>query len=165
MNHLNYNVAIPWAVLLCVVVARVPQLWLTQTESEARRVTATGPTATPLLPESITVRSGQDAAPRLLYDAILMVESGGNDSAVGDGGLSRGPYQCGRAAWKDSGVDWDYDTHVWNRARCEYVMFLYWERWGAKTDEERARIWNGGPRGMSKESTLPYWRKVQQYLN
>lgn len=32
------------------------------------------------------------------------------------------------------------------------------------TDEDRARIWNGGPKGWKKESTRAYWAKVQKAL-
>ena len=32
------------------------------------------------------------------------------------------------------------------------------------TYEAAARIWNGGPRGHTKESTLPYWSKVKHEL-
>lgn len=105
---------------------------------------------------------------RALYDAIRRVESGGDDFAVGDGGRSRGPYQCGRAAWADAcehgKLDWSYDVFVWRPWRCEYIMYLYWNRYGARTDEERARIWNGGPGGMQKSATLPYWNKVKAEL-
>lgn len=100
-----------------------------------------------------------------IYNAIRRVESGGNDYAVGDGGASRGPYQISRAYWRDAceygGLDWDYDKHVWNRARCEYVMYLYWQRYGAETPKERARIHNGGPDGAQQDCTLGYWRKIK----
>lgn len=43
-------------------------------------------------------------------------------------------------------------------------MLAYWKRYGAVTDEQKARIWNGGPRGMSKQSTAPYWTKVRKAL-
>ena len=43
-----------------------------------------------------------EVASRELYHAIRMVESGGDDKAVGDGGMSKGPLQCSRAAWKDA---------------------------------------------------------------
>lgn len=33
------------------------------------------------------------------------------------------------------------------------------------TAQDMARIWNGGPRGWRKPSTLPYWRKVRHELN
>jgi hypothetical protein len=32
------------------------------------------------------------------------------------------------------------------------------------TVEDMARVWVGGPDGWKKESTLPYWAKVQEHL-
>jgi len=99
---------------------------------------------------------------RSLFDAIRLVESGGDDRAVGDGGRSRGPYQCGRAAWADGGGNpVDYDRLVWDRAACEAVMIGYWRRYGATTDEARARLWNGGPNWRTKPATAEYWRRVK----
>ena len=43
-------------------------------------------------------------------------------------------------------------------------MLAYWRRYGAETDEQKARVWNGGPRGMSKKATERYWRKVESEL-
>ena len=104
-----------------------------------------------------------------LFAAIRQVESGGDDplsKIVGDGGLSRGPYQISRAYWRDAcehgGMDWSYETYVWNRARCEHVMRCYWSRYGATTDEQRARMHNGGPTGPRKRATLTYWKKVRK---
>ena len=167
MNHLNYNAVLPWAILLCVGVARLPQLWLAD-ESEGFGAPAPQQ-ATPPESVGITVPADQDAAPRSrLYAAIRAVESGGDDFAVGDSGTSRGPYQIGLAYWRDGceagGVQWDYQSLVWSAPHCEYIMFLYWERYGAKTDEQRARIHNGGPTGMSKDSTLGYWNRVKEMM-
>lgn len=101
-----------------------------------------------------------------LFSVIRQVESGGNDYAVGDDGRSRGPVQCGRAAWKDAceygKADLDYDEYVWNYAACKQVMTWYWARYGCDTDEKKARCWNGGPAGYLKESTIPYWKKVKE---
>jgi hypothetical protein len=33
------------------------------------------------------------------------------------------------------------------------------------TDQDRARIWNGGPNGYKKKATLGYWAKVRKELN
>jgi hypothetical protein len=41
----------------------------------------------------------------------------------------------------------------------------YWERYGARTDEHRARVWNGGPKGMKKAATVAYWNKVRRELD
>ncbi len=103
-----------------------------------------------------------------LFDAIRQVESGGDSHAVGDDGRSRGPVQCSRAAWIDAceegGLDWDYDTYVYSWPHCQQIMKLYFQRYNAITNEQAARIWNGGPRGMSKESTKVYWDKVKAIL-
>jgi hypothetical protein len=51
----------------------------------------------------------------------------------------------------------------------EQVMLAYWRRWcrnalEAKDYETLARVHNGGPRGSSKQSTLTYWRRVQEQM-
>jgi hypothetical protein len=33
-----------------------------------------------------------------------------------------------------------------------------------KTDEEAARTWNGGPRGMGKPQTKMYWEKIRMIM-
>ena len=43
-------------------------------------------------------------------------------------------------------------------------MARYWVRYGAVTDEARARTWNGGPSGMKKAATVGYWNKVKAAL-
>ncbi len=103
---------------------------------------------------------------RRLCDAIRQVESGGNDRAVGDAGASVGPYQCGIAAWIDGGGKAaDYPRLAYDRAATEKVMIRYWARYGAKTDEERARCWNSGSRWKSKyHLTNNYWEKVKQEI-
>ena len=121
-------------------------------------------------PSSVTKQrsspAGSNPALAPLMYAIMMVESGGDESAVGDKGLSLGPYQCGRAAWQDAcewlGEDIDYDAGVFDRATTEKIMVAYWERYGAATDEQKARLWNGGP---SMKGTDGYWARVQQYLD
>jgi len=106
---------------------------------------------------------------RTFLDAVREEESAGNDRAVGDGGRSRGPYQCGRAAWTDAceygGVSWDYDRWVWDRGRSEQVLKWYVARYDARTWQARARVWNGGPRGCRKQATLRYWRRVKARMD
>ena len=105
------------------------------------------------------------AGSRRLFDAIRQVESSGDDKAVGDGGRSLGPYQMGMDAWQDSGgVPAMYRRAAFDRAHSEAAMLRYWQRYEAVTDEQKARTWNGGPRGMSKAATLPYWAKVRREL-
>ena len=119
------------------------------------------PPNTALPPGTIHV----SASMRRLLDAIRKVESGGNDRAIGDGGRSVGPYQCGLAAWLDGGGKRaDYPRLAYDRAATERVMLGYWTRYGCTTDEQRARCWNGGPMGMRKRSTREYWNKVKAAL-
>lgn len=103
-----------------------------------------------------------------LIAAIRSVESGGNDRAIGDNGKARGPYQVHLGAWKDAtafgGVTWSYDL-AFSETHARQVMKWYWQRYGAKTDEERARLWNGGPKWKSKRwATDGYWKKVADRL-
>ena len=61
-----------------------------------------------------------------------------------------------------------------DKAASEFAMVDYWKvyahAWARKnlykpiTYEVLARIHNGGPNGMSKDSTLAYWRKVRKHL-
>jgi hypothetical protein len=100
-----------------------------------------------------------------LFAAIREIESHGNDYTVGDNGRSVGPYQCSLLAWLDGGgVSWEYPGGAYNQKHTEAIMRGYWKRYGAVTDEQKARIWNGGPRGMRKKATLAYWRKVQEAM-
>ena len=61
-----------------------------------------------------------------------------------------------------------------DKAASEFAMVDYWKfyahAWARNnlhkpiTYEVLARIFNGGPNGMDKPSTLPYWRKVRKHL-
>lgn len=111
-----------------------------------------------------------------LLAAIALVESGGNPAAVGDHGRAFGLYQI------HAGVVTDVNRHfgtTWRhvevmdpniaakvaRAYLEYYGALYLARTGqAPTLEVYARIWNGGPNGWRRSSTLPYWHKVRGAL-
>lgn len=103
-----------------------------------------------------------------LFDAIVEVESQGNPDAVGDRGNAHGLMQAWRPAWregsKELGVHWNYATGVRNPYECSQVFYAYTSRYGARTDQQRARIWNGGPSGDHRRSTLPYWLKVRHAM-
>ena len=105
---------------------------------------------------------------RRLFDAIHIEELAGRAIVPGDEGMSRGPYQISRAYWQDAceygNLGWSYDKWVNDKDHCEYVMWLYWLRHGATTDEERARMHHGGPTGPSKASTRAYWQRVKALM-
>ena len=106
------------------------------------------------------------SADRRLFVAIRQVESGGNDMAIGDGGKSIGPYQCSLAAFVDGGGRaCDYPRLAYDRAETETVMRRYWARYGAASDEQKARCWNSGSKWKSKyHLTNKYWNKVKAAL-
>jgi soluble lytic murein transglycosylase-like protein len=107
-----------------------------------------------------------------LIAAIIMVESGGDDNAVGDGGKAVGPMQIWVNTVKDCNrivgeARWSADDRT-NREKSR-AMFLTYSRHYAKhtsdwTNEGIARRWNGGPRGHKKAATEVYWVKVKAQL-
>lgn len=110
---------------------------------------------------------------RALLDAILQVESGGDDDATGDNGNALGGYQIWRVYWQDA-TEWctelggEYEQ-VRSRAYAERVVVAYWHRYcrQALRDgdlEVLARVHNGGPKGATKPATLKYWVKVKAQL-
>ena len=116
-----------------------------------------------------------DSTHTRLLDAICTVESNCNDDAVGDGGDSIGAYQIQYAYWKDAT---DFDKSIGGSYQdckdSEYsrkIVLAYWSRYATitrvgeeVTDEDRARIHNGGPNGYKRNSTNKYWTKVKAVL-
>jgi hypothetical protein len=107
-----------------------------------------------------------------LIEAIIQVESSGDDNAVGDGGKAVGAFQiwpimvedCNRIAGEDR---WTVDDRT-DRAKSR-AMFLTYSRHYAKhhsdwSNEGIARRWNGGGRGHKKAATEKYWAKVKKQL-
>ena len=113
---------------------------------------------------------------RKLLDAIRQVESGNNPDAVGDNGNAIGAYQIWECYWKDA---IEFDPSIGGEYKdcfdveySEKVVLAYWKRYATMkrigrtpTDEDRARIHNGGPNGYKKEATVKYWSKVEVELN
>jgi hypothetical protein len=113
----------------------------------------------------------------LLIPALIMIESSGNDQAVGDGGKAIGCLQIWEPYWQDGteylGVDWPYED-AYDRDRAIKVTKAYLTRYGRHyertqgkrvTLEVLARIHNGGPNGWNKSATDKYWDKVRKELD
>ena len=112
-----------------------------------------------------------------LLSAICKVESNCEEDAVGDNGNAIGPYQIWEIYWKDA-VEFNPSlrkNHTYedctNKEYAEQIVLAYWQRYATEkrigrpvTDEDRARIHNGGPNGYKKKATLKYWKKVQKEL-
>jgi len=110
--------------------------------------------------------------PTFLFDAIRIVETGGHPdpaNAIGDSGLSLGPYQITRAYWSDAvehrpEIGGRYD-HVRDAAYAQRIMMAYWDRYAPDDHAETlARIHNGGPHGHRRACTDEYWQRVKQAM-
>lgn len=108
-----------------------------------------------------------------LIAALIQHESRGDDHAVGDKNLRHRAYGClqiRQPAVDDynrrHGTSFKAEDCLGNRALsvaiCRWYIGNYAteRRLGRKpTDEDVARIWNGGPHGWKKVSTIEYWEK------
>lgn len=111
--------------------------------------------------------------------AVMMVESSGNDKAIGDNGASHGPLQIQKACVIDAN-EWRkarglsqfrFPQDCYDRQKAEQIMLSYLHRYATEnrlgrrpTIEDYARIWNGGPNGYEKQATVKYWNKVKKEL-
>jgi|7_EtaG_2_1085326.scaffolds.fasta_scaffold17508_2 hypothetical protein len=105
--------------------------------------------------------------------AIWQVESSQcvSDCRAGDNGKAIGPLQIHFGCWSDvrrgneqyedcEGLD--YSVEVFRRYMKRYATK---KRLGhVATYEDIARIWNGGPNGYKKESTVKYWWRVRKTI-
>ena len=103
-----------------------------------------------------------------LISALIIVESSGNDLAIGDGGKAIGPLQIHKAVVLDvnrfTGSHYRHQDMT-NRAQARAVCEAYLRHYGkGATPEQLARRWNGGPTGDRKTSTEAYWAKVKKHL-
>tara|TARA_R110000744_G_scaffold129301_1_gene236678 strand:- start:978 stop:1493 length:516 start_codon:yes stop_codon:yes gene_type:complete len=111
-----------------------------------------------------------------LLDALIQVESNGNDEAVGDNGNAIGCLQIWKIYWTDatefSGIGGSYKD-CYKREYAKKIVNAYMKRYAKEAwtnptkfnAEKCARIHNGGPRGYKKKATLKYWEKVKRVLS
>jgi hypothetical protein len=111
------------------------------------------------------------AQSELLIKSLIEQESDGNDRAFNKKENAVGCLQIRPGYFKDA-QEADpslrslkhedcYDREVSIR-----VFKAYMKRYKPKNDEEAARKHNGGgPKGHLKDSTLPYWRSVQEIMD
>lgn len=117
--------------------------------------------------------------PYILLTALIHVESGGNDRALGDyvnGAPTRfGCLQIGDEVLADvrriSG-QWVSRSDAFDRRKACSICIVYLSYWCDRerlghepTMEDFARTWNGGPTGPRKVSTITYWNRVRAVLN
>lgn len=110
----------------------------------------------------------------ILAAALILVESGGNNGAVGDGGRAIGPLQVHHEVVLD--VNRCFRTRFTHRGmtnRADAIAVLDRYLWmyaqpgrigRAVSNADRARIWNGGPDGWRKAATLGYAERVRRAM-
>jgi hypothetical protein len=113
-----------------------------------------------------------------LVEALIQVESGGDDSVVGDTNLKNKAYGCLQIRQpcvddvnRALGTNYRAEDCQNDRSLSIKIFECYIGLYATKkrldrepTDEDRARIWNGGPNGWKKSSTEKYWTKVKKEL-
>ncbi len=110
-----------------------------------------------------------------LIAALIQHESRGDDMARGDLNLKDKAYGClqiRQPAMTDAlGASHRAEECLGNRKLSIEVLKKYLARYATTkrlghepTDEDKARIWNGGPTGWQKESTKKYWKEVKKLL-
>jgi len=110
-----------------------------------------------------------------LVEALIWKESRGRDWLQSETEEAFGCLQITDICRED--INRIYHTNYtrkdcFNRAKSIEMFWLYvdfyatYDRLGGvnPTDEDRARIWNGGPTGWLKEATEGYWAEVRKRL-
>ena len=115
--------------------------------------------------------AGKEHSNSELCKAVHQVESSGRTGGkiIGDNGKAIGPLQIHFENWKDAT---DFDKSIGGKySDChdlkysQLIFDAYLRRYGkGKSAEERARIWNGGPKGYEKSATKRYWKEVKKNL-
>ena len=99
-----------------------------------------------------------------ILPGLIQVESRGNACAYNESEQAAGCLQIRPIMVREAqrlGINFTLDDR-WN---CEKSMALFvaLQMVKGRTDPEAmARCWNGGPKGMEKESTLHYWEAVKK---
>ncbi len=107
-----------------------------------------------------------------LIVALVWIESGGDEKAIGDGGRAWGCLQIRAGVIADVNTIYGLSYRredAFDREKAKEICrkyLLYWGKAGkCRTAKDYARIWNGGPRGCRKPGTLAYWDKMKNYYN
>jgi hypothetical protein len=106
--------------------------------------------------------------------AIIAVESGGDNHAIGDNGKAYGCLQIWSAYVEDAnqfaGTSYTH-ADAFDRKKSIAMFTAYMSRYATEkrightpTAEDIARIHNGGPNGYRKVATDVYWAKVKAEL-
>ena len=100
--------------------------------------------------------------------ALVQVESRGDPNALGKNN-DRGILQITPILVKEvnriSGLAYTHDD-AWDPEKSIEMFYIIAQKYCPEHDfEKMARIWNGGPRGHTKDYTIAYWNKVKNELD
>jgi hypothetical protein len=136
-------------------------------------------TAEPTQEPKPVVITPQAPTDEKLIAALIEVESQGNDNAIGDKSLAHHAYGCLQIrqpvcddvnrVYGLYGPKIKAQDMLGNRALSIDTFRKYVEIYRCITDEDKARVWNGGPSAKRKgtamyAATTLYWHKVQAHL-
>lgn len=113
-----------------------------------------------------------------LLEAIIQIESGGDDNAIGDKTLLHKAYGCLQIRQPymndvnaKTGKNHRAEELLGNRELSIWYFNEYMKIYATKAQlghdprqEEIARIHNGGPKGYKNSNTIQYWLKVRKIL-
>tara|TARA_R110000823_G_scaffold10294_7_gene35563 strand:- start:116 stop:667 length:552 start_codon:yes stop_codon:yes gene_type:complete len=108
-----------------------------------------------------------------LLSAIMFIESSYNDSAYHAGEDAVGCLQIRKCMVDDVNrilkrqkltLSFTYNDR-WSRDKSTQMFEIYCKHYNLTTNEEVARCWNGGPRGINNPATVGYWNKVKDKIN
>lgn len=110
--------------------------------------------------------AGEVVSDRLIA-ALIAVESGGDDKAIGDKGKAVGCLQiwpiiirdCNRIIGQNKYTLKDRLNRQKSIEICKIVLSHY-----EVGDEAQARRWNGGTNWRQKPETIKYWNKVRRAM-
>lgn len=103
----------------------------------------------------------------LFLSALAMVESGMNPDAIGNAG-EKGVLQIQKICVDDINriltyEEYKYDDRLSIFKSVEmFIIYTFYYAPCPDNFEQLARIWNGGPDGYRKESTVEYYNKVKE---
>mgnify|MGYP003629994193 CR=1 FL=1 len=107
--------------------------------------------------------------------ALILVESNGDDSIIGDNGKAYGCLQLHAEYVADAaeyaGEDWVHED-AFDRRKSIKIFEAYMARYATSERlgrevkaEDIARIHNGGPNGYKNKSTKAYWNRISAIFN
>lgn len=101
-----------------------------------------------------------------LLAALIIVESGGDRYAIGDGGKGVGCLQIHKICVDDVNRILGEKVYTYEDrysvTKSKAMAIIYMRHYSDGTVEDMARVWNGGPRRLGGNK---YWKKVKAVLD